>query len=270
MSRITTEIQRINRAKANLRTAIVAKGGTLSETAKIDEYADAVRGLQNRIEDVEMETVIIKSSSIRRYDISPDVVNTSYTPFWNPQRLILDLPNCTSAIRAIQNGSNITQLQINLPKCTNTEHLIHGCTSLREVDISLPETRSLDQFAIDCTRLERAIINAPLCTMGRWIIARCANIEVLEAILPSCTNLIDATVGCPKLATVKISGLKTSLNLSTNTLISLESVKYIVDNAQSGLSGVTLTLPRVLTDAVMEDDDILTTAVEKGLEVLFR
>lgn len=45
MSRIITEIQRINRAKANLRTAIVAKGGTLSETAKIDEYADVVRSL---------------------------------------------------------------------------------------------------------------------------------------------------------------------------------------------------------------------------------
>lgn len=42
---IQTEIERLKRAKADIKTAITNKGGTISDTATIDTYASAIEGI---------------------------------------------------------------------------------------------------------------------------------------------------------------------------------------------------------------------------------
>lgn len=42
---IQTEIDRLNRAKSDIKTAIINKGGTISDTATIDTYASAIDGI---------------------------------------------------------------------------------------------------------------------------------------------------------------------------------------------------------------------------------
>ena len=42
---IQTEIDRLKRAKADIKTAITNKGGTISDTATIDTYASAIDGI---------------------------------------------------------------------------------------------------------------------------------------------------------------------------------------------------------------------------------
>lgn len=42
---IQTEIDRLKRAKADIKTAITNKGGTISDTATIDTYASAIEGI---------------------------------------------------------------------------------------------------------------------------------------------------------------------------------------------------------------------------------
>ena len=42
---IQTEIDRLKRAKADIKTAIISKGGTISDTATIDTYASAIDGI---------------------------------------------------------------------------------------------------------------------------------------------------------------------------------------------------------------------------------
>lgn len=42
---IQTEIDRLKRAKADIKTAIISKGGTISDTATIDTYASAINGI---------------------------------------------------------------------------------------------------------------------------------------------------------------------------------------------------------------------------------
>ena len=42
---IQTEIERLNKAKSDIKTAIINKGGTISDTATIDKYAAAIDGI---------------------------------------------------------------------------------------------------------------------------------------------------------------------------------------------------------------------------------
>lgn len=42
---IQTEIERLNKAKSDIKTAIISKGGTISDTATIDTYASAIDGI---------------------------------------------------------------------------------------------------------------------------------------------------------------------------------------------------------------------------------
>lgn len=42
---IQTEIQRIQKAKSDIKSAIVAKGGIISDAATLDTYADAISSL---------------------------------------------------------------------------------------------------------------------------------------------------------------------------------------------------------------------------------
>lgn len=42
---IQTEIERLKKAKADIKTAIINKGGTISDTATIDTYASAIDGI---------------------------------------------------------------------------------------------------------------------------------------------------------------------------------------------------------------------------------
>lgn len=42
---IQTEINRLKKAKSDIKTAIISKGGTISDTATIDTYASAINGI---------------------------------------------------------------------------------------------------------------------------------------------------------------------------------------------------------------------------------
>ena len=42
---IQTEIDRLKKAKSDIKTAIINKGGTISDTATIDTYASAIDGI---------------------------------------------------------------------------------------------------------------------------------------------------------------------------------------------------------------------------------
>lgn len=42
---IQTEIDRLKKAKSDIKTAIISKGGTISDTATIDTYASAIDGI---------------------------------------------------------------------------------------------------------------------------------------------------------------------------------------------------------------------------------
>ena len=44
-STIQTEIERLEKAKSDIKTAIINKGGTISDTATIDTYASAINGI---------------------------------------------------------------------------------------------------------------------------------------------------------------------------------------------------------------------------------
>ena len=44
---IQTEIERLNKAKADIKASIIAKGGIVPDTALIGDYADIIRGFED-------------------------------------------------------------------------------------------------------------------------------------------------------------------------------------------------------------------------------
>lgn len=70
---------------------------------------------------------------------------------------------------------------------------------------------------------------------------------------------------CFKLENVKLSGVKYSIDLSYCKVLSVDSVLYLFNNAQSGVSGKTIQLNSLVFDQLTEDQ--IAIATEKGFSV---
>ena len=78
---IQTEIDRLKKAKADIKTAIVNKGGTISDTATIDTYASAIDGISTGGRGV---PIVFYGGIIRMVDMSsnlPDMYSTKENYF---------------------------------------------------------------------------------------------------------------------------------------------------------------------------------------------
>lgn len=85
---IQTEIDRLKKAKSDIKTAIINKGGTISDTATIDTYASAIDGISTGGGGVpivfwggRMDEMVVSSSSKL-----PDIYSTkeNYFPLIGP------------------------------------------------------------------------------------------------------------------------------------------------------------------------------------------
>ena len=63
-STIQTEIERLKKAKSDIKTAIINKGGTISDTATIDKYAAAIDGISTGGGGVPIVTYGLRSEGI--------------------------------------------------------------------------------------------------------------------------------------------------------------------------------------------------------------
>ena len=102
---IANQIERLNKAKADIKTAIINKGGTISDTATIDTYASAIDGISTGgvgvpivfYGSVERSMVAYPSSSL------PEVYSTKENYF----PVLGTIPKDAFIIRA---GSSTTQI----------------------------------------------------------------------------------------------------------------------------------------------------------------
>ena len=88
--------------------------------------------------------------------------------------------------------------------------------------------------------------------------------------LSRATNVASAFSACTSLEEVRIKGLKVNLDLSACANLSLESVKYLVSNAQNA-TNKTIALHNSLVDKY--DDELVTlgeTATSKGWTINYR
>lgn len=127
---IATEIQRIQNAKANIKTAIEGKGVTVPSLATLDDYADYVEeitgGVPARREIIISDDSLTSSSNINTYfsGILDDWYTKPYVLFLKEAPTILnEITNiCSGYLDNIGIGGRVYRAASNLISFNNTDY----------------------------------------------------------------------------------------------------------------------------------------------------
>ena len=163
-----------------------------------------------------------------------------------------ELTNATDIANAFSGCSSLTSAAIGAaPKVTNASYLFYGCSSLKDVSIDLSGGQLTDfTYAFNrCSSLRRVT----------------GTIDLSNA-----NSAIAPFDGCSSLEEVRIKGLKIDLDLSACANLSVESVKYLIDNLQQ-VSGKSITLASAWQTAhPTEARAYAQKATAKGFALTFR
>ena len=162
------------------------------------------------------------------------------------------LPNAINISRAFESCSALTRATIGaVPKVTDASFMFSGCNKLEEVSIDL---------------------SGGLLTNFSFAFNSCSSLRRVAGVidLSSLSSAAYPFIGCSSLEEVRIKGLKTDLDLSPCAKLSVESVRYLIENAQA-VSGKRLDLSRALLDAHEEElGDLGDTASDKGWTINYK
>ena len=166
-----------------------------------------------------------------------------------------ELTNATDISGAFSGCTALTSASIGAaPKVENASYLFNGCTGLKDVSVDL---------------------SGGLLTSFSYAFNGCSNLCRVTGIIDlsnvySANNTAVAFNRCSSLEEVRIKGLKVSIDLSACNNLSLESVRYLINNAQS-VSGQRIELSRALLDANEEElGDLGDTASDKGWTINYK
>lgn len=252
MGQIAQDLIRIQGAKSALRDAILAKGGTLSEAARIDEYAPALRSIPSS----EIAPIKLKDGN----NFSGWSKMTALPP--------IDTSEASNLQNLASYCTSLEQVVLTLPTATDLSWAFMYCSSLRFVQITAPQLVYSGYAFKGDTSLIEAIIDYPSAVGIGEMCNACSRLETIRLNIPRATDLTYTFADCIALRDVYITGLKTSLSLQWSPKLSLESVQYIVEHAQEAMDGAVLTLPRALESKLPEET--MEMALEKGFDVGFR
>lgn len=101
---------------------------------------------------------------------------------------------------------------------------------------------------------------------------KCVKLEVVEGIIHLADNaeVGDLMTQCPKLREIRIKGLSKDIIVFQSTEISIESVRYLINEARS-VTGKTIYLPQKLVDD--HEDEMVRlgeVASAKGWSINYR
>ena len=213
---ITTEISRITKAKEDIRTSLVNKGATISETAKLDEYSAIIDemtiGSGGTITDSDglvLETEIEKYSggscgSIVKSVSFPKTGITSLSGACASMinlRTVKRFPNdVTDMDYAFQDCTSLTSMP-NIPTgVTHMRYTFKGCASLVSVSTIPDEIGDMDSTFENCTSLT-GITNIPTgATSFSNTFKNCTSLKKVPEI--RATSFWDTFNGCSSLEEV--------------------------------------------------------------------
>lgn len=186
-----------------------------------------------------------------------------------------DLPAVVIATGAFYGCTSLETLTIGaMPRCTTLASLATTCASLKTITIGeCPNVTDIAQIAYQCSSLTEvtlgtgdALTKVDNAFNGSTRLRR-INGTLDFSKLASTGNIF---FGCEALEEVRIKGLKADLSLQQSTNLSLESVKYLVDNLQQ-VTGKSITLPRSWQTAhPTEAREYAQKATAKGFALTFR
>lgn len=187
---------------------------------------------------------------------------------------------------------------VSLPLVSDASYAFSGCSSLESISIGdLGRAVSFMDFASGCSKLKSLTIGEATAATNIHDIAEncflleefsasfgdklgdvsyafnnCRSLRRINGVLyfGNTTNYWKIFNGCISLEEVRIKGLKASLDLSSCAKLSVESVRYLVENAQA-VSGERIDLSRALLGAHEEElGDLGDTASDKGWTINYK
>lgn len=162
-----------------------------------------------------------------------------------------------------------------LPNVTDMQGAFSSCPSLINVSIgAAPNVTNANFLFMGCDRLKDVSIDLSGGLLTDFLLAfsGCSNLRRVTGIIDMSrvTSASGVFAWCDSLEEVRIKGLKEDLDLSACVNLSLESVKFLIENAQIA-TNKTITLHNSLVDKY--DDELVTlgeTATSKGWTVNYR
>ena len=187
-----------------------------------------------------------------------------------------DLREVRTAIAAFDSCTSLAKATIGaLPALTNATWLFSNCQALVSATIgSTPNLEVAQGLFNNCASLQSVSLDLSggLITNALYLFNSCDKLRVVtgEIDLSRTTNVNLAFSGCTSLEEVHIKGLKVDLDLSACANLSVESVKYLVDNLQQ-VSGKSITLASAWQTAhPTEARAYAQKATAKGFALTFR
>ena len=207
-----------------------------------------------------------------------EVVDISYMCLSCTSMTSAQLPimgKVTTAASAFNGCVLLESLEIGgLPLCKHLNSLVSGCKALKSLSLGdCSNVELIDQMAVGCVNLTdvTAVFGGSLKSMNMSFYG-CSSLRKVDAImdLSECGDVGNAFTNCTSLEELRIKGLKVRLDLSSCANLSLESVRYLVENAQT-VTSQSINLSRKLLEAHEEElSELGDTASDKGWTFNYR
>ena len=187
-----------------------------------------------------------------------------------------ELSKVTAIDNAFSSCSALTTATLgSMANVSNASWLFSGCSALTTATLgAMAKTVSVQGIFHDCRSLRSVTLDftGGEITNISYLCNQCNRLEIVTGVidLSRVTDTGSAFAGCVILREVRLKGLKVDLNLTDCANLSVESVKYLVDNLQQS-TGKSITLPRAWQQAnTSEARDNAKAASQKGFTLNFR
>ena len=207
-----------------------------------------------------------------------EVVDISYMCFSCTSMTSAQLPimaKVTTAGSAFNGCVLLESLEIGgLPSCKQMNSLVSGCKALKSLSLGdCSNVESIEHMVVGCVNLTdvTAVFGGSLKSINMAFYG-CSSLRKIDAIidLSECRDAVNAFNGCTSLEEVRLKGLKVSIDLSACVNLSMDSVRYLLENVQEVISQ-RIDLSRALLDAHEEElGDLGDTASGKGWTIGYK
>lgn len=245
-----------------LNKALAGKGVTIAENAPLIATIKAVEGMTaGGGGSANLSHIIAyKNQQFDNYPEStmPEILfktKSAYYLFWK------------SALTSLPKMEGVGAL-------TTLEGVCDSSKALRFADfVELTSATTIFRAFYYCQSLERVTMTTtPALKVSANAFAGCAVLREVNGTLDlsNVESVLAMFDGCVALEEVRIKGIKASIDLSACVKLSLESVRHLINNAQS-VSGQRIDLSRKLLEANEEElGDLGDTASDKGWTINYK
>lgn len=194
------------------------------------------------------------------------------------KRLTLsDLPNLTSMRSLAHRASSLELVEIGaIPQNASLYYSFAECASLRSVTIG-DASKVTDVFAAfyACPKLQRVKLSLGdgMISNAQYLFDQCAILEEVEGIidLSVATGIANLITRCPKLREIRLKGVGRELIAFECVSLSIESVRYLINEAKIVSAGTVMYLPQSLVDRYpSEMAELGKVATSKGWTITYR